>query len=246
MDFIKPLKSGKLIRRYQRFLATVTCEGEEILAHCPNTGSMMGCQTPGANVWLSPADNPKRRCAWTWELVEAKPGVLVGVHTGRSNALVGEAVEIGLIPELREDRLVRREIKIPSQALHGVGDLEAAVRGRFDWLLEGPAGPCWLEVKNVSAAVEGGCALFPDAVSERASRHALALSRLARQGLRCALIFCVQRGDVDAVRPAFEIDPDYALALTQAAQAGVLVRAIACDISTQAIRPQRLLPVLWK
>lgn len=52
MKFIKPLKSGRLIRRYKRFLAAVNMAGKTITAHCPNTGSMLGCQMPGARVWL--------------------------------------------------------------------------------------------------------------------------------------------------------------------------------------------------
>ena len=65
MRFPQPLLEGRLLRRYQRFLADVETAAGLVTAHCPNTGSMLGCKTPGSRVWLSPADNPARKLKWT-------------------------------------------------------------------------------------------------------------------------------------------------------------------------------------
>ena len=43
MEFETPLVPGRLVRRWNRFLAEVTLEtGETVRAHCPNPGSMIG------------------------------------------------------------------------------------------------------------------------------------------------------------------------------------------------------------
>ncbi|VTM18348.1 Sugar fermentation stimulation protein A [Raoultella terrigena] len=75
MLFTPPLRSAVLIKRYKRFLAdVVTPDGRELTLHCPNTGAMTGCATPGDTVWYSTSDNLKRKYAHTWELTENPAG----------------------------------------------------------------------------------------------------------------------------------------------------------------------------
>lgn len=231
MEFADPLLAGRLVRRYRRFLAEVDSPRGRVVAHCPNTGSMIGCAEPGMRVWLSPAAGARRKLAWTWELVEARPGVLVGVHTGRSNALVREAIESGLLPELSGYRRFRREQRYGRNS-------------RIDWLLEADGRPpCYLEVKNLTAAVEGETGFFPDAVTARGSRHLEELAGMVCTGARAMLAYCVQRDDVERVLPADHIDPAYGRALRAALAAGVEVVALGARVSTREIRLERRLPV---
>ncbi|WP_405220154.1 DNA/RNA nuclease SfsA [Lentisalinibacter sediminis] len=240
MEFDRPLREARLVRRYKRFLADVEFadSGEACTVHCPNTGAMTGCAEPGSRVWLSHSDNPRRRYAWTWELVETPGGTLVGIHTGRTNAIVGEALEAGRIPELAGycadrsagERGLRREARYPDS------------RSRADFLLAGEP-PCWVEVKNVTAAVSGRRAVFPDAVSARASAHMRMLAERVRAGDAAALVFCVQRDDVDVVAPAREIDPAYGEALDAAAAEGVQVLAWGAGVTPQGIFLDRPLEV---
>ena len=234
MRFDPPLIPAQLIRRYKRFLADVEFpDGRRTTVHCPNTGGMLGCADPGMPVYLSRASNPERKYPLTWELVEALPGVWVGIHTGRTNRLVREAIETGLIPELG-----------------GYGNLKGEVTlgegFRVDFLLSGRPGEpeCCLEVKNVTAAVQDGVALFPDAVSERASRHLRELMDRVAAGKRAMLCFCVQRDDVTEVRPADAIDPVYGETLRRALAAGVEVTAYAARVSPEEVQLYRRVPVV--
>ena len=234
MQFESPLVRASLIRRYKRFLADVVLEdGRETTVHCPNTGSMLGCQTPGSTIWLLPASNPARKYRLGWELVEVRPAVLVGINTSRSNALVAEALGHGSIPKLAAYPNVRREVKLPQ------------TRSRLDFLLSGHAHQpdCYLEVKNVTAAIDGDTAFFPDAVSTRAARHVDELAGVVTQGRRGALLFCVQRGDVRRVRPADRIDPAYGRALRRAVAAGVEVYALRAEVTTTSVRLAQPIPV---
>jgi len=234
LEFDKPLVPATLIRRYKRFLADVTLDdGTQLTVHTPNTGSMLGCQEPGSRVWLLESANTKRKYRFGWELVEAKPGVLVGINTGRSNHLVEEALRAGVVKPLAGYKEIRREVPL------------AGGKTRLDFYLDGHRSrpPCYLEVKNVTAAVTDQEAFFPDAVSSRATKHLHELQALLADGYRTALLFCVQRGDVARVRPAWEIDPVYAEALQQSRRLGIDIMAYAAEVTPQAVTLQRRLPV---
>jgi sugar fermentation stimulation protein A len=232
MKFSGQLVAGRLIRRYKRFLADVQLADGVITAACPNTGSMLGCCEPGSRVWLSESDRATRKYRHTWEIVEVGQ-VMVGINTGLPNALVAEAIGTGAIPELAGYASLRREVAFGEE------------RSRGDLLREDPRRePCYVEVKNVTAAVASGIALFPDCVSDRGARHLRELMRVKAAGLRPVQLYCVQRGDVREVRPADAIDPDYGRTLRQALRAGVEVLAYRAEVTEKEIRLADPIPVV--
>jgi len=234
MRFDPALIPARLLRRYKRFLADVELpDGQRTTVHCPNTGAMMGCAELGMQVRLSRATNPARKYPLTWELVEALPGVWVGIHTGRTNGLVREGIQSDTLKELEGYARIQGEVVL------GPGF-------RVDFLLSGHGRlpDCCLEVKNVTAAVQDGVALFPDAVSERASRHLRELMDRVKAGQRAMLCFCVQRDDVHEVRPADAIDPTYGRTLRKALAAGVEVMAYAARVSPEEALLYRRVPVI--
>ncbi len=232
MLYKTPLVQGRLIRRYKRFLADIQLADGVITAACPNTGSLMGCCEAGSRVWLSESDNPNRKYRHTWELVEVGE-VMVGINTLLPNALVAEAIAAGTVAELAGYSSMRREVAFGEE------------RSRVDLLLEGEGRtPCYVEVKNVTAAADKGIALFPDCVSDRGSKHLRELMRLARAGLRPVQVYCVQRGDVGEVRPADGIDPVYGQTLREAIAAGVEVMAYRARVDASEIRLTQRIPVV--
>jgi sugar fermentation stimulation protein A len=232
MRFASPLLEGRLIRRYKRFLADVQLPGEVITASCPNTGSMLGCAAAGSRVWLSEHDSATRKYRHTWQIVETG-AVMIGINTGLPNKLVEEAIAGGVIAELGGYSTLRREV--------GYGDEGS----RVDLVLEGGRRKaCYVEVKNVTAAVKDGVALFPDCVSERGARHLRELMRIKAAGMRPVQLYCVQRGDVNEVRPADDIDGEYGRTLREAIGAGVEVLAYRARVTPDEIRLEERIPVV--
>lgn len=235
MDLPRPLLEGRLIRRYKRFLADIDLGGETITAHCPNPGAMTGLNAPGLRAWVSRSDDPKRKLSHTLELLEADGG-LVGIHTGRPNAIVAEAIADGVVPELAGYPSLRREVRYGTNS-------------RVDMLLDCPArGPCYVEVKNVHLRrMDGpnpGAAEFPDSVTARGAKHLEELAAMVAAGHRAVMMFCVQRMDCDRLVAAADIDRRYAEGLARAVAAGVEAMAWDCAITPERITLRKPLPVV--
>ncbi|MGE4292463.1 MAG: DNA/RNA nuclease SfsA [Desulfovibrio sp.] len=244
IEFPEGSVRARFVERRKRF--TVVCEGldenagKTLLAHTNNTGSMLGLLRPGAEVLLSPAQNPDRKLRWTWELVRHQ-GFWVGINTQTPNRILRLAWEAGLLPEAADYDGFRAEAKIGQSRLDGLfvrKPTEATTTGvgtaagtgatngpgHTKGAIEADEYPArdrlWVECKNVTM-VEDEVALFPDAVTERGQKHLRELMSLAKTGARVALFFLVQRPDAHCFGPADMIDPAYAELLWQALDAGV-------------------------
>ncbi|MEN8177027.1 MAG: DNA/RNA nuclease SfsA [Pseudomonadota bacterium] len=225
---LPPLVNGIILKRYKRFLADVELEdGQRVTAHCPNTGSMRGCWQPGAPVQISHSDNPKRKLAWTLERVDMGQG-WIGVHTGRTNSVIGEALREGRIHGLTGYQNIRSEV---------VFDPPGFDRCRFDFQLsQGLEPDAWVEVKNVTLW-EGDRLLFPDAVTQRGRKHLELLAEACRTGHRGIMIYALNRPEGGTFSPADEVDPDYGATLRRVVrQGGVEVMALRVEHLEQALR----------
>jgi sugar fermentation stimulation protein A len=230
MRLPQPLVKGTLARRYKRFLADVVLEDSRtVTAHCPNPGAMLGLDQPGMTVWLSSSSDPKRKLAFTLELVEADGG-LVGINTQHPNRLVAEALAAGAIPELAGYVTVRPEVAYGQAS-------------RVDFLLSGPDRPdCWLEVKNCHLMRTPGLAEFPDCVAARSTKHLRELAARVEAGDRAVALFVVQREDCSAFSACYDLDPSFSNALDRAAVAGVEMLVYQCDITVEAIALRNRMP----
>jgi sugar fermentation stimulation protein A len=231
---LPPLTDGRIVRRYQRFLADVElADGSMVTAHCPNTGSMKGCWDAGAPVQLSRSDNPKRKLPWTLERVDMGGG-WIGVNTSLVNAVMAEAIECGRIAPLAGYRRLRREVTL---------ELPGHPRSRLDiGLYDGEAPDALVEVKNVTL-LDGGCLRFPDAVSERGRKHLDLLLALHQGGRRAVMLYAMNRPEGECFAPARDIDPGYAQRLAEVAAAGVEVLAVRVRHRDQTVETGGLVPV---
>lgn len=229
MHFSQPLLSARFIRRYKRFLVDVRLpDGVQLTGHCPNTGSMRGCLPSDAEVLLSVSANTKRKYAHTLEMVRVGK-TWVGVNTSLTNKLVREALENRVFADLGRIDDIRSEVKVSPES-------------RLDFVFRAQGREWFAEVKNCTL-VEDDAAMFPDAVSARATRHLLELEKLAGQGHGAAVIFCVQREDGVYFSPARHIDPVYGETLRRVSQNGVRVYACQARLRPDYIKVVRLLPV---
>lgn len=234
MQYGTKLIKGTLIKRYKRFLADIELEdGTQVTAHCANTGAMTGCAEPGWQVWLSHSENPKRKLAYSWELVCTEQNHWIGINTHKANALVAEALDNKTIKELVDYNSIRREVKFGHENSRADFLLQAA--GKLD---------CFVEVKSVTLLHQQQ-GYFPDAVTLRGQKHLRELALLAGEGKRAILLFCVQHSGIQSVRIAQHIDASYALELDKAIRSGVEILAYGAKMSPEKIFINQSLPFIY-
>lgn len=228
-----PLLEGILVKRYKRFLADVEmADGTVVTAHCVNTGAMEGLTTPGSRVWLSRADNPKRKLAFTWELAELD-GQIYGANTALPNRIVGQLLREKRLPWLASFTEIKAEKRYGESS-------------RVDFWLKGPRGELYLEVKNCHLVYPDGRAYFPDSISQRATSHLHELAEVLAPKVRSEVLFVCQMPGVKEVRPSDVHDPTFATAAREARQKGVRFSAIEVIHTPDEILVPRRIPVSLK
>lgn len=226
---LPPMQEGILQRRYKRFLADIQLDdGTVITVHTPNTGSMKQCAEPGSRVMFSHSSNARRKYPCTLELIEVSDA-WVDINTQRTNRVVAEALEQGMIVDFKEYQIS------PEQKLG---------ESRLDFRLDGGRVPVWIEVKNVTYMGTPACACFPDAVTIRGERHLHALQQACEHQERGIILFLVQRAEAELFAPAADIDPDYAHTLRKVLRSGVEPLAYQTETTPEQTRIVRRIPVI--
>lgn len=229
MRFKTQIQEGIFLKRYKRFFADVRLDGEIVVAHVPNTGSMKGTTELGAPCLVTPSDIPERKLKYTLEAVRAASGSWVGVNTSWPNHLAREAFESRQFKHWTKFDQFQAEVKLSPET-------------RIDIVLTDSQSLLkhFIEIKNVSMAGGDlssgkGTAFFPDAVTTRGQKHLRELMKLTKQGHSAEILFAVQRSDCSQFSPADEIDPEYGKLLRQAAAVGVLITVALVKLSPREI-----------
>lgn len=208
---------GIFLRRPNRFIAHIEIGGKEEVCHVKNTGRCRELLPAGAQVWCQHFDNPTRKTKYDLITV-AKGDRLINMDSQAPNKAAREWLESGGLGQLSELR--------PETAFGN---------SRFDFSFQKDGKACFLEVKGVTLENDGVCA-FPDAPTQRGTKHLQELTRLAREGYGAYVLFVIQMADVRYLHPNDATDPAFGKALREAAAAGVQVLAMDCAVTQDAMQ----------
>jgi len=221
MKFIPNLLTGTFIKRYKRFFVDIKYKNKEITAHCPNSGSMMGLLDKGNQVWISKSKNPERKLKYTLEIIKIKND-LVGVNTQLTNKIVFEALNGNKISEFINLNKIKAE---------SVFDKET----RFDFLILKNKKRHFLEVKNVTLVRKNNIAEFPDAITNRGTKHLLKLIEAKQGGFESSMLYLIQRENCNTFKIAEDIDKNYKIAFDKAKKSGVKILCYDCHINHEEV-----------
>jgi DNA-binding sugar fermentation-stimulating protein len=171
---------------------------------------------------------------------------------GGGNANGGGKKANAAAPSSRVDFVLHRASDISPRTLHLEVKSVTLAEGDLPGL--GPPPPLDGDDNDDTSSPDkkggGVVGIFPDTVSERASRHMRELAAVAQRSSSsgsngddgndesappppppaAACLFVVQRGDVGAVAPAWRLDRAYGEAVREAASAGVALVAARCRV----------------
>ena len=214
---------GIFLSRPNRFIAHVEIEGRKTLVHVKNTGRCRELLQPGAEVWCQESSNPNRKTKY--DLITVRKGDrLINMDSQAPNIAAGEWLRNGGLGEIEN---------LKAESVHG--------DSRFDFSFTLDGKPCFMEVKGVTLENDGVCA-FPDAPTERGTKHLKGLTRLVQEGYGAFVLFVIQMPDVKYLHPNEATDPAFAAALREAAENGVTVLAMDCAVTEDTMEIR--LPVL--
>ena len=229
MEFTKSLIKGKLVKRYKRFFADIKLINEVVVAHCPNTGSMMGLLDEGNDVFISKSDDPKRKLKFTLEIIKVKKK-LVGINTHFANKIAFHGLSNNLVKEVANINNIKPEVFFNKET-------------RFDFLVEKNHQKSFVEVKNVTLFRDGKTAEFPDSITSRGSKHLKTLIEATKKGYKTYLLFLIQIQGVESFKIAKDIDKEYYENYKLAKKAGVNFLAYRCKISSKEIKIEKKIKI---
>ena len=221
------MAEAKFLRRVNRFTAFVELDGQEEMIHVKNTGRCKELLLEGARVFLEEADKEGRKTKYSLIAVY-KGNMLVNMDSQAPNQMAAEALAEGKIEEIGKVDFLKREVKFRNS--------------RFDIYYQQGEQKGFIEVKGVTLE-EDGIAMFPDAPTERGTKHLRELILAKEEGYETAVLFVIQMKGVKEFRPNEERDGIFTEALRDAAAAGVKILAYDCGVQVGEVWMEEKVPV---
>lgn len=202
------------LERLNRFVARVELNGQVETVHVKNTGRCRELLIPGSEVWIARSDQPERKTKYDLITVRKSNGVLFNIDSQAPNRVVLEWLQRQKWEEIHPE--------------HTYG------QSRVDFFMRRGDRKYLMEVKGCTLE-RNGIGYFPDAPTERGTKHVRELIDAVREGYNAILAFVIQMDGVSEVRPNRETDPAFAEAMGEALPHGVKVLYITCHVEPAMI-----------
>ncbi len=219
--------SGRFISRPNRFIAHIEIGGKEEICHVMNTGRMRELLLPGAEVFLCEGKNPNRKTKYDLIGVRRCDGEIINIDSIAPNKVAGEYIRT-LFPGAK---IIKPETFFE--------------KSRFDFYIEDNSDKIFLEVKGVTLNIEGE-ARFPDAPTERGTKHLYELIEAKKKGFRACLLFVIAMKGCSSFAANSATDLKFAKGLFEAHENGVEIFAVDCKVSADEIIADNPIPVRFE
>jgi sugar fermentation stimulation protein A len=219
------------ISRPNRFLIRCNWQDQTISAFLPNPGRLQELLLPGRVIHLTEEKKSQHRKTRYTAVAVDRDGCPVMLHTSRTNEVARYLIQKRKIPGLEKARIVKSEVR--------------AGKSRFDFLLKDGDKDILLEVKSCTL-VGKNVAMFPDAVTERGTRHLEDLAKLSEEGIKTVILFIVYWPFASVFMPDFHTDLKFSQTLLNIrGKVRVIPLSVRWDKNLLLSPRARLLQIPW-
>ena len=219
---------GVFLNRPNRFIANVLIDGELEMVHVKNTGRCKEILKEGTLVYLERSNNPNRKTKYS--LISAyKDDLLINIDSQIPNDVVYSSIYSNRISQLMEVDYLKKEVSYGNS--------------RFDLYYEKGQEKGFIEIKGVTLEIDG-ISMFPDAPTERGTKHILELIKSIKEGYKSYIFFLIQMEGIDCFKPNETMDKKFANALQMAKKEGVHILAYNSIITKDEINIGKSVEIL--
>ncbi len=206
----KNIIEGRFLERPNRFIARVMIDGKEEIAHVKNTGRCKELLVKNAKIYLEDnSHNPNRKTKYSLISVW-KEDMLVNMDSQVPNQVVFDGLKNNEIEGYKDLTLVKKEVTFQ--------------KSRYDIYYEKNHIKGFVEVKGVTLENDG-IAAFPDAPTERGTKHVLEMIEAKKKGYEGTILFLIQMRRPYIFKPNFLMDPKFSEAISLAKSKGINILA---------------------
>jgi len=198
-----------ILERVNRFVVKVLLDGKPKRAYINNTGRLLEYLVKGIKGFCIKTKKTGKTDCRLFSIREDRFAAIIDTHLQMK--VFEKAVEMKLIPWIKECKILKRNAKIG--------------RSLIDYLLECDGKKVYLEVKS-AVLREGEYAMYPDCPSLRGRKHIKELTEHVRKEGRGTILFVAALPGVEAFKPNITADPELHRLLKEAYEAGVKVKSI--------------------
>lgn len=204
--------------RPNRFIAQVWVQGKLETVHVKNTGRCKELLIQGVKVILEVSDNPNRKTKYDLIAVYKKGFGLINMDSQAPNQVVAEWLQ------------TQGYSYIKAEYPYG--------KSRIDFYMERNESQYLLEVKGCTLEVDG-IGYFPDAPTQRGTKHLEELTEANKKGIHCGIAFVIQMEGVTKVLANGKTDPKFEKAYQEARAAGVQVYFLCCSVKEDELKIEK-------
>lgn len=197
---------GIFLKRPNRFIAQVMIDGKEETVHVKNTGRCKELLQPGAKIILEDCSHNLNRKTKYSLIAVWKEDMLVNMDSQVPNKVVFHAIKENRIKGYENLDFLKAEVSFGNS--------------RFDMYFENKDEKGFIEVKGVTLENDG-ISMFPDAPTERGTKHVLEMIQAVKEGYKGAIFFLIQMKGIKEFRLNWEMDENFSQAIKLASENGV-------------------------